>query len=92
MGRHIALDYGTHRLALDVEDDALALSLDGVVRKRRRADGDACVYVWTNVELDWEEHHFIEARWWPATGRVWLTSNGTTLVDTTASERGQRGL
>ena len=76
-----AVDYGAHRLALEIADDALTLSLDGVVRKRRCADGAACVYVWTNVELDWEEHHFIEGRWWPATGRVLLTSNGKTLVD-----------
>jgi hypothetical protein len=76
-----ALDYGAHRLGIDLVDDELRLSLDGVVRKRRRADGVACVYVWTNVELDWEEHHFIEGRWWPSTGRILLTANGKTLLE-----------
>jgi hypothetical protein len=76
-----SLAYGAHRLAIDVVGDELRLSLDGVVRKRRSAAGDSCVYVWTNVELDWEEHHFIEGRWWPATGRVLLTTNGKTLLD-----------
>ena len=81
MDRSFALDYGTHRLALDITGDELVLSLDGVERKRRRADEGACVYVWTNVELDWEEHHFIEGRWWPASGRVLLTANRAVLID-----------
>ena len=76
-----ALEYGAHRLSIDLVDDELELTLDGVVRKRRRADGAECVYVWTNVELDWEEHHFVEARWWPSTGRILLTSNGKTLLE-----------
>jgi hypothetical protein len=82
----IELDYQGHRIRLDVCDDALVLSLDGVVRKRRRhlADID-CVYVWTNVELQWEEHHFIEGRWWPGVGRMRLTSNGALLAETTVS-------
>jgi len=60
----------------------LVLRLDGVERKRRDRAGVECVYVWTNVELHWEEHHFIEARWWPASGRVHITVNGKTLLDT----------
>ena len=52
------------------------------VRKRRCRAGVSCVYVWTNVELRWEEHHFIEARWWPDTGRIELTVNGAPLLAT----------
>jgi len=81
----ITLDYHDHRIDLAIVDGReLVLSLDGIARKRRRRDDGDCVYVWTNVELHWEEHHYIEGRWWPASGRVLLTSNGATLVDTTS--------
>jgi hypothetical protein len=40
--------------------------------------------VWTNIELHWEEHHYIEARWWPETHRVHFTVNGSTLLDVLA--------
>ena len=62
-----------------VGDEELVLSLDGVPRKRRHRAGVTCVYVWTNIELEWEEHHFIEARWWPQTGLVRVTANGAVL-------------
>lgn len=64
-----------------VDDDELVLFLDGVPRKRRSRAGVTCVYVWTNIELHWEEHHFIEARWWPESGRVQVTANGTVLLE-----------
>jgi hypothetical protein len=64
-----------------LNDQELVLSLDGVVRKRRNRTGVTCVYVWTNVELHWEEHHFIEARWWPQSGLVRVTANGAVLLE-----------
>ena len=73
--------YRDHTLELAIEGDELVLRLDGVVRKRRTRDGADCVYVWTNVELHWEEHHFIEARWWPDSDRLLLTANGATLLE-----------
>jgi len=66
-----------------IDDHELVLLLDGVARKRRTRTDVSCVYVWTNIELQWEEHHYLEARWWPATGRVCLTVNGKTLLETT---------
>ncbi len=63
-----------------IGDSQLVLWLDGVPRKRRDKAGVSCVYVWTNIELEWEEHHFIEARWWPATGSVVMTANGKPLL------------
>ena len=76
------LEYCDRPIDLEiVDDDELVLSLDGVVRKRRHRAGVSCVYVWTNVELHWEEHHFIEARWWPDNGRVELTVNGKRLLE-----------
>ena len=48
------------------DDRAVELRLDGVVRKRRLPSGKVPIYLWTNVELQWEEHHFVEVRYWPA--------------------------
>jgi hypothetical protein len=64
-----------------LNNQELVLSLDGVVRKRRNRIGVTCVYVWTNIELEWEEHHFIEARWWPQSGLVRVTANGALLLE-----------
>ncbi len=76
------LHYRDHALEIAIEDEReLVLRLDGVVRKRRARDGANCVYVWTNVELHWEEHHFIEARWWPDVDRLLVTSNGVPLLE-----------
>ena len=38
-------------------------------------------YVWTNVELEWEEHHYIEARYWAHARRLRVTVNGDPLFD-----------
>jgi len=84
--RHYHVDYRDRPIDLTIVGDELALSLDGIVRKRRARTGSDCVYVWTNIELHWEEHHFIEGRWWPATGRVELTVNGTPLLEATHSD------
>ncbi len=76
------LEYRDHLVGLEVTDAGdLVLSLDGVERKRRESSGLECAYVWTNVELHWEEHHYLEARWWPATDRLALTVNGRPLFD-----------
>jgi hypothetical protein len=77
---HFRLEYRDRPIELAIIDDNLVLSLDGIVRKRRGRTGVSCVYVWTNIELHWEEHHFIEGRWWPATGRVELMVNGKLLL------------
>jgi hypothetical protein len=88
---HIDVDYRGHRITLEIHGGhALVLALDGVTRKRRCGDESIdCVYVWTNVELHWEEHHFIEGRWWPATGRLRLTANGAPLHDALIRSPGQ---
>jgi hypothetical protein len=36
--------------------------------------------VWTNVELEWEEHHYIEARYWAGSGELNITVNGDPLL------------
>jgi hypothetical protein len=81
--RRYRLNYRDRPVELEIDGDELVLRLDGVERKRRHREGVSCVYVWTNIELHWEEHHFIEGRWWPASGRALLTVNGSTLLDET---------
>ena len=85
--RRYQLDYRNRPVEVEIADDEeLVLRLDNIERKRRHREGVSCVYVWTNVELHWEEHHFIEARWWPDTGRMHLTVNGATLIDDRPAE------
>lgn len=78
------VDYIGRAIELQIVDDReLVLLLDGIARKRRDRSGVSCVYVWTNIESNWEEHHFIEARWWPRDGRVCMTANRKPLLDVT---------
>ena len=58
----------------------VALLYNGVERKERIYAGREPLYVWTNVELEWEEHHYIEARYWPSTGVLQATVNGDPLA------------
>ena len=61
------------------QDGALELCMDGVVRKRREA-GREPQYVWTNVELEWEEHHYVEARYWASKDELLVTINGDEVI------------
>ena len=63
------------------DDGALELFLDNCLRKRREAGPRQPQYVWTNVELEWEEHHYIEARYWAEERRLLVTVNRETLLD-----------
>lgn len=65
------------------DDGAIELYLDDVLRKRRDVTGREPQYVWTNVELEWEEHHYIEARYWASSGALKVTVNGDALMETT---------
>jgi hypothetical protein len=60
---------------------AIELYLDNCLRKRRERGTKEPQYVWTNVELEWEEHHYIEARYWASSGVVQVTVNGEKLID-----------
>ena len=57
-------------------DNGLELWLDGCLRKRREPSRREPLYVWTNVELLWEEHRYVEARFFPSSGRLEVTVNG----------------
>ncbi|MEE4361517.1 MAG: hypothetical protein V2I63_08325 [Pseudomonadales bacterium] len=69
---------GQHEVELAVHaDGALALRLDGCERKRRGAGGGPA-YLWTNVELPFEDHHFLEVRRSP--DGITISENGRTLT------------
>ena len=59
----------------------VGLFFNGVPRKERVYAGREPLYVWTNVELEWEEHHYIEARYWPSSGVLKATVNGDPLAE-----------
>ena len=63
------------------EDGGLELWLQGCLRKRREPSPREPLYVWTNVELYWEEHRYVEARYWPGAGRLEVTVNGELVAE-----------
>ena len=67
------------------DDDALELWLDGCLRKRREPSPRDPLYVWNNVELDWEEHHYIEARYFRDAGTLNVTINGAPILERSLS-------
>ena len=68
------------------EDGALELYVDGCLRKRRARGERQPQYVWTNVELAWEEHQYIEARYWSNSGKLKVTVNGEILYEGHATD------
>ena len=63
------------------DDETLELYVDNCLRKARPKGVSEPQYVWTNVELEWEEHHYIEARYWSSDGRLQVTVNAKALFD-----------
>lgn len=71
------------------DEGALELYLDNCLRKRREPGDREPRYVWTNVELEWEEHHYVEARFWPSQQRLRVDVNGSPVLERRlAPERG----
>lgn len=58
------------------DDGGLELWLDRCLRKRREPGGRDPLYVWTNIELDWEDHHYVEARYYRNSDELAVTING----------------
>jgi len=68
------------------DDGALELYLDNCLRKRREPGEREPRYVWTNVELEWEEHHYVEARYWPSRRTLQVDVNGRTVLEQQLSD------
>ena len=62
------------------DEGTLELYLDGCLRKKRERGAKEPQYVWTNGELEWEEHHYIEARYWASVDDLQITVNGAPLL------------
>lgn len=62
-------------------DGSLELWVESCLRKKRKMSNQRSLYLWSNVELLWEEHRFIEVRYFPEISRLWVTINGETIVD-----------
>ena len=48
--------------------NTIALYVNECLRKERQGGPDETLYVWTNLELEWEEHRWLEARLIPVVG------------------------
>ena len=62
------------------EDGFLELWLDNCLRKRDSTD-EPVLYVWTNIELYWENHRWVEARLFKHDRKLHVTVDGTTVLD-----------
>ena len=86
-------DIPLHHRAFSIvvaDDDGLELWLDGCLRKRRDPSPRDPLYVWTNVELDWEEHHYVEARYFRNTRQLKVTINGAPILERSLAPRPRR--
>ena len=82
MAKQISFDHRHKSFELILTDEgAIELYLDNCLRKRRDPGPREPQYVWTNVELEWEEHHYIEARYWASSRILKVTVNGDSLIE-----------
>lgn len=86
MTQRIEIPHGHRRFVVQITDDGgLELWLDGCLRKRREPSPRTPLYVWTNIELDWEEHHYVEVRFYPESepdrGLLRVTVNGAPILE-----------
>ncbi len=68
-----------------VDGDAgeLRLQVNGCLRKARPIGDDGRSYVWTSIELEWEEHRLLEG-WLVREGDAYgliATENGTRVLE-----------
>ena len=67
------------------ETNALELYVDNCLRKRDSSEGPVG-YVWTNIELNWEEHRYVEARLTREARALHVTVNRETVFSESLSE------
>jgi len=84
LSERIPFEHRRRPFEIRIDDDgALELYLDCCLRKRCAPTGREPQYVWTNVELEWEEHHYVEARYWAGERRLLVTVNRDPLLERT---------
>ena len=65
--------------------NALELYVDNCLRKRDGSE-DPIGYVWTNIELNWEEHRYVEARLTRESRALHVTVNRETVFSKSLDE------
>ena len=89
MATEFSLNLAGHPIEVIAEaDEHLALYVDGCLRKRRQ--GTPC-YLWTNVELPFEDHYLVEVRRRAGAPLV-VTVNGVPLASGTQLNPQREGL
>ena len=63
-----------------VDKNVLELYVDDCLRKQD-ASASPVAYVWTNIELNWEEHRYVEARFNRDSRQLKVTVNRETVYD-----------
>lgn len=82
MARRFDIPHRHRNFSIVIADDgALELWLDGCLRKRRNPGPRDPLYVWTNIELDWEDHHYVEARYDRRSDELKVTINGAPILE-----------
>ena len=77
MSKHLEFSHRHKTFDLYLTDDgAIELYLDNCLRKRRDKGELEPEDVWTNVEFEWEEHHYVEARYFASRDLLEVTVNG----------------
>ena len=77
--RELTFDLEHKQFVIKVTDKkALELYVDNCLRKSDETT-DKTGYVWTNIELNWEEHRYVEARLRRDSGVLHVTVNRTTI-------------
>ena len=77
----LRFDLEHKQFVIQVDDDnSLELYVDNCLRKRD-GNSDRTAYVWTNIELHWEEHRYVEARLQRDSGDLHVTVNGDTVYN-----------
>ena len=80
-GRTQRLAFSLFQKLLEIRlvEGNISLWLDGCLRKAREVSGDHVLYLWTNVELMWEEHRLVEVRYTPADRHLEVCLNGRNI-------------
>lgn len=85
MTKHHAFRLPVEHKDFDVvvtQDQRLELYVDGCLRKScSPSEYTDLLYVWTNIELLWEEHKYIEARYSIATKHLHVTVNRESVLN-----------
>ena len=77
----LAFDLEHKQFVIHVDEtNTIELYVDNCLRKRDNSS-EPVGYVWTNIELNWEEHRYVEARLTRASRDLHVTVNRETVFN-----------